>query len=151
MDKQLKTYVLIAGVVVVWGMIGYQIYSKFTTKEFNFQQQQQQSYQPKTIHNKAQYSIRKHERDPFLGTVTTANPVKVPRAKKAVSSVEFPNIRFNGVVKHGKKRAYIITVNGSQELFMRGELKRDIKLISGTNNTVRLRYKGVTKVFTLPK
>ncbi len=152
MTKQQKTYVLLVAVIAVWGVIGYQIYSKLgNDTEIATEMAAIEKYQPKNIEQRVAYSINETYRDPFLGTIKTKK--KVVKRKKAMKKTDptkpFPNIVYNGVVNGGGVQSYVLTVNGKQELFKLRETIKNIKLVKASSEKITVQFNNESKSFDL--
>ena len=149
MKKQHKTYTLIIAVIIVWGVIGFQIFGYLNPKEeILLPTTNKQSIARKKIKKKQNYIIKKHTRDPFLGKTLT-KPTKKGRKKKVAEPVNFPPIIYHGIIESNKRKSFIISINGNQNILKIGESISDIKLLSGNKKEVKIHYKGNNKVIPL--
>ncbi|TCI85577.1 hypothetical protein [Tenacibaculum sp. M341] len=151
MTKQQKTTLLLVAVLAIWGAIGYQIYSKLDTDEaIVITNSIVENYKPEKIEKRIAYTVNDDYRDPFLGTIKTEKKkVKKKSVPKSNPSIPFPNIIYNGVVTGGGTKSYVLTIQGKQELFKKGETIKKIKLLQANDEKIKVRFNGVTKSFEL--
>ena len=154
MSKKGKTYLLLTVVLGIWGMIGYQVYSKFNTEQIPIVAENSTvSFSPKQGIIKDTFSISSAHRDPFLGTVyqKKGKSNKSTYVKKSKDTIVFPQITYKGVIskQQSASNIYIIDVNGAQELFKVGKQFNDVKLIKGDKKSVVISYKGKRKTISV--
>ena len=152
MKKQYKTYLLLAVVLLVWGLIGFRIVKainpsnekekpNFEIKEFAYK---------KVIKKKA-FFVKADYRDPFLGTYPKKKSKKRVYKKQVVEN--WPSIEFLGTMgdKNGRNNMYFVSINGKQELMQVPQKIGEVKLISGTKKQIKVSYKGKRKSILLKK
>ncbi len=92
------------------------------------------------------FSIRKVDRDPFLGTI-----VKDKKPVKKVASrptLQWLPVEYQGMLSNGKKnKIFLISINGQQHLLKIGQERDSIKVLSGNNKQIRLQYRYESKRF----
>lgn len=151
--KQHKTYVLLALVLLVWGVIGYKVVNVINpSTETSQTASLSGKFVPKQIKEKESFSIVADYRDPFLGTVKTPN--KSTR-KIAVTSVqkEIPKkkISYTGFItdKGKNQKIFFITIEGQQQMMSLNDTFQDVKLLQGTTNYIKVLYKGTSEKIAL--
>ena len=131
MKKQQKTYGLLIAVVLIWGIIGYQIYSRLNPPilELNTVQINNSFTREKALEIPF-YELKPEYRDPFLGKFKEKK--KVVKTKKIIPKIEipFPTVLYNGIIETSSSKSYILTINGKQQILKLGEVSQEIKLIS---------------------
>lgn len=143
MSKNIKTYLLIAAMLGVWGTIGYKIINgissdktEVVTQDFNV------SFKPKVESKSDTFSIKKVNKDPFLGTLASINK----KANKIlISKVEnMPTVTYSGLIKkqNASDQVFIVTINSTQYLLKQGQTADSIRLIKGTAKAVTVKYKN---------
>ncbi len=148
MLKQKKTLILLVAVLVVWGIIGFQIFSYLNPEEEELQEISIEEFSPIVKKQKETYQVKIHKRDPFLGKLLIKpKTVKRPIVKK--DPIIFPSIQYNGIVESNKKKAFVLTVNGQQKVLNKGQTFNEVKLIRGTSKEVLLSYKGKRQTFKI--
>lgn len=149
MKKQHKTYILITAVIIVWGVIGFQFFNYLTPNEEKLSRTiNKQNIVRKKVKKKENYIVKKHSRDPFLGKLLIT-PVKKAKRKKVAELVNFPLIIYHGIIESNKRKSFIISINGNQNILKIGQSISDIKLLSGNKKEVKIHYKGNNKVIPL--
>lgn len=148
MSKNQKTYLLLFAVLLVWGAIGFQFFQHYNPSVQEQVKPQAISFKPQKQQEAVSYNIQPDYRDPFLGKLYKKPTLKKKRIVQPKSKVVFPNITYNGSI-NGTKKAYIISINGSQEVFRVKQTMKGITLVKGNENEVILKYKGEKKKFLL--
>ncbi len=167
MKKKSTTYILIAAVFGLWGMIGYKVFKAFKSPETD-------SKKPITImlddFKKSQpaYDLLPQYPDPFLkgGFIemeTTDNSdnffntdydaLEIPYQEENQESetAYFPTVVYKGVVKpnSNNKKTYLIQLNHKSEIFSLNEERDGVKIISGNREKIKVRYNGIIKEFSI--
>lgn len=153
MKKQQKTYILLVAVLCVWGLIGYQIYSRMNPDALVLEDTViLNKFKRQAVVEAPIYELRKPYRDPFSGKYPKKKVTK--RKAKVVPKREvlpLPKIVFNGAIQNGKKRSYILTINGKQELLKIGETAQKVTLLKVSNTEIKVKFDGRVTVINLPK
>ncbi len=146
MQNKTKTYILLAFVLGIWGVIGYKIISpinpavpNMANSEFN------KSFTPKVNTVLDTFSIQTTDRDPFLGTLNTKKKSVIKKIKKP--ETVWVTILYHGSVNRqaSENKVFVVSINGEQHLMKTGQTINDIKLISGTTKEITIAYKGDIK------
>lgn len=148
MKKQQKTYILLIAVLGIWGTIGYQIYSRMNpdTPEIELVQAQNTFQKIPTIATSV-YEVQAAYRDPFLGNYKKKErPIVKKKTKKEQSKIPFPKVIYNGIIQGGSTTTYILTINGKQEIFKKGETFQKVKLIKANKKEAVVRFLKETKI-----
>lgn len=148
MNKNQKTYVLLAAVVVIWGAIGYQIYGYLNPSTPEIPPTVSERFTPKGQVKEVTYTIKPDYRDPFFGKIYRKPK---PKKKKVHSKQQiiFPSISYDGIVNNGNTKTFLISINGSQEIFKVKDRMSGVELIKGNNQEITLKYKGETKKYSI--
>lgn len=150
MNKQQKTYGLLIAVFVIWGIIGYQIYIRLNPPILELKASEvNSSFVRQQINETSFYEVQANYRDPFLG--------KLPEKKKVIqkSFVEpkmilpFPSVIYNGIIEGNNSKAYILTINGKQEIVIIGQEIQKIKLIKADSKQAIVKFEGIQKILLL--
>jgi len=153
LTKQQKTYLLLTAVLIIWGLIGYQIFNQLSPKEEHTEMVVHQKYQPKAIKKVVSYELKNNYRDPFLGKLpasTKAIAQKKPKKekKKNTKKKKFPRVVYNGIVE-GASQLFVITINGNQENYTINQTINDITLIDGNDTEITLSFNDEEKTFPI--
>jgi len=155
MKKRTKTYLLLSVVIVVWAIIGYKVISALNPDEpINHQVKSFKTvFNPTTQKERDTFSVKPVRKDPFLGTLLIKpEPKRITKSIVKTKKVQWPTVNYQGLVsKMSSKRdqVYIITVKQVQYLTKKGQIIDSIKVISGNENKVVLRYKNELKTISL--
>ncbi|QXP72526.1 hypothetical protein H0I31_02160 [Tenacibaculum sp. AHE15PA] len=146
MSKQQKTYLLLAGVLAVWGVIGYQIFSQLSpTENILPVKSENLKYVPKLKIEQEKYFVKANYRDPFLGKLYATKKRKVKKITPQKETIPFPSVTYNGIIEGAQKKSYIITVNGKQEILKINQTFESITLLQANSKEAKIKFKGVIK------
>ena len=146
MTKQQKTYGLLIAVLVIWGLIGYRIYTRLNPmapeiEAGNFQKR----FQKQKAIEQSFYELGQEYRDPFLGGFPKKKIVRKKTLVSKKSARPFPNVQYNGMIQGNSRKSYILTVNGKQEIIKLGQSFLGVTLIKATRNEVTVRFEKENK------
>ena len=153
MKKKKKTYLLLIVVLAIWGLLGFKIVGALHTDE---PEQElalvSQKFIPTILKKRDTFSVVANYRDPFLGTMPKSNiPKKVK--KKVIKKPELPkkNIRYSGLVSQNntKNSIFFVSIDGQQHMMTKNEVVADVKLVSGTTESIKVRYHNRTETIAL--
>lgn len=155
MTKKTKTYLLLIVVVIIWGILIFKVVdalkgsnddiisSNFKPEPFNF------NYQKK----KDTFTLIANYRDPFLGDVSekenrqrrSKTPIKTKQPEEPL-----PLITYSGYMTDpiNKERVFFININNQQHMLKCNETVENVKIISGNDRNIVLRF-GNQKI-TIP-
>lgn len=154
MKKQHKTYLLLAVVLLVWGMIGYKFVNAVnpSIENNNNSAVTVEKFVPKEIEEREQFTIVANYRDPFLGTMK--NPAS--NQKKKVSKIvkkDLPkkSIVYTGFItdKGSKQKIFFVTIDGQQQMMSLRDTFKEVKLVQGTKSYIKVSYNGITEKINL--
>lgn len=155
MKKQNKTYLLVAVVLGIWGIIGFKFFGAVnpTTQEMT-EIASNEIFVPKQIKERELFTIAANYRDPFLGTVQ-APKRKVKKSSSAVVKkkvvVPTKSIQYSGFItdKGSKQKIFFVTVDGQQQMMSVNDTFQEVKLVRGTTNSIKVKYNGGTQNISL--
>ena len=149
MNKQQKTYGLLGIVLIIWGMIGYQIYMRMHPPTPKVKTENIQThFQEQKTNKHAFYTINQVYRDPFLGEFPTKKTVRKKTIISKKPTVVFPDIQYNGSVKGNKEKSYILTIDGKQDIVKIRQVLQGVQLIKATENEISVKFKNKLKKIT---
>ena len=162
MKGKKMTYILLGGVVLVWGLIFMRIYkSMFSDSDVAI------ASRP-VIRKEHQYEVKDtfeliaKYRDPFLGNVqssvrpavftgsvnTFGNKPKVtPKPKEPEVFIDWSIISYIGLIKNpgSNKNVSLMSIRGNEYLMEEGNVRDDVKLIQNLKDSVKVSYSGKEK------
>ena len=152
MKNKTKTYILLALVIGVWGVIGYRILETVSPSDVNPTAQNfDMSFNPKHTITVDTFSVQIANRDPFLGTLLTKKKV----VKKSNKTIPKPEINWKPIIYHGiiqkedgKTKLFIISIGGQQRILKKGQVFDETKLVKGSEKEITMQYKGKRKTFS---
>lgn len=152
MTKQQKTYLLLTATLIVWGIIGYQIFNRLNPKKVSLAAITTEKYTPQKLIEVTPYTINVDYRDPFLGKFTTGvkaiskNKKKKKKTKKERKKL-FPKITYHGIIE-GTSQSFVISINGNQETFILGQTINNTTLTEANSEKITMRFNDEIKTFT---
>ncbi|MEM9144225.1 MAG: hypothetical protein AAGA86_14645 [Bacteroidota bacterium] len=152
MSKQTKTYLLLTVVLVIWGLIGFKVAKAISPDEKVPPVQPMTAMVPKATIKKDTFTLWANYRDPFLGTLPKAKrPKKSVARAKPKKGMPQRNIAYAGsVAEQGTtNRMFFVTIDGQQHIMSKNEVVKEVRLISGTAESIKVRYNGSTKTILL--
>lgn len=155
MKKKQKTYVLLAIVLGIWGVILYQFMGAFNPpSETVVQNNSDEIFIPKEIKERELFALNLDYRDPFLGTAVSPKKRAVKSAPK-IPKAEVPkkSIQFTGFIeqKNSKQKIFFVTIEGQQKMMKVNDSFQEVKLLKGSKTSIRVRYNGKTETIQRTK
>lgn len=145
--KKNKTYLLFFAVLVIWSIIGFQMYRRLNPSIPALEKVEVKStFVKEKVIATSFYEIQPIYRDPFLGKYPQKKK-KVVRKKivKPKSTIPFPNVVYNGMIKGNVSQSYVLTINGRQEIVKLGQAVQKVTLIKATMKEAVVKFEGVVK------
>ncbi len=144
MKSKPVTYLLIAGVLVIWGVI---LWKVFSPKDDATPVQSPQNRVEMTV--PAADTLLLNYRDPFLGTAAR-KPVPKATGTTRVSAPPTPEpqplvehqLRYMGSISRGGAPYGLIEINGTLHTLRRGETADGYRLETIWQDSVKLRWKN---------
>lgn len=152
MKKNKNIKILLPVVIIIWGLLIYKIVDAFSSDTIQTTGSIKNDFTPPPKISKENFELQPIERDPFFGTMYQKKKVQQTQPiNKKKESITWPQIQYLGVVsdKESTASVYIININGIQYLFSKEQTWAEVTLLSGTSNTVSLKYKTDSKKFEL--
>lgn len=145
-----KTYLLLAIVAVLWGILIFKFASDLSDDSLPSQSFEISSFKAPKNTKKDTTPLLNIDRDPFLGTPYVSKSSSQKSTKVPVKKViNWPQIKYKGMVKGENNSSFIVQINGQDKIFNRGEELDSIILIRGNASKATLRFKGISKEFEL--
>ncbi|WP_350290173.1 hypothetical protein [uncultured Croceitalea sp.] len=150
MAKNTKTYLLLGVVLLIWGAVGYRIYSGLSPDVPAEQEVKATSFKPKAMVKKDTFSILADYRDPFFGTYSKKKKkVKSTTLKKVVAPQIAISYTGSVIDNNQKNSIFFVTIEGQQVLMKARQTIQDVTLVSGTKMAIRVRHKGKLRTIKL--
>ena len=139
--SKIKTYLLLTGVLLIWGIIGYKIIDgvnpdipELKHEDFNA------SFSPMKSKDIDTFSIKTLPRDPFLGTLTRNNNKKAKKSSTSLKQENLKTIIYKGLVKkqNSSDQVFVIRIDNSEYLLKKGQSADNIKLVSGDTKSIKV-------------
>ena len=150
MKSKKNIYFLLPTVLIVWGLLGYRVFS--TINPSNNQQIATNAtvFKPRQFKEAKSFTINTSYRDPFLGTVQHKKKSK-KRVVKVKNIQPFPTIKYKGVVasKTTKQQVFIISINGKHYFFKKHQKQQGLQLLKGNKKSITLKFQGQRQIFSI--
>lgn len=138
MKKNSVTYLLLFLVLVVWGVVFYNI---FNPSDKNKTEEVSSSIQPRKKET-VRPRLSLNYGDPFR--VRRVEEKKMIETRQEVKIIEEPpTFRYMGLIKGAKNKVILIENNGVSELIPRSDSLLSYKILSINNDSVVLRKAGI--------
>lgn len=155
MKKNNKTYLLLAVVIGIWGVIAFKLLSGSNSESDRMTEvASNEVFVPKQLKQRDTFSLAVNYRDPFLGTIHAPKKVKKRTIKKTVKkAVPQKAISYTGFItdKSSKQKIFFVTIEGQQHLMGINETVQEVKLVRGTKDKIKVRCNGTTRTISLTK
>jgi len=157
MKNKKNTYILLTAVLLVWGLLGYRIFSSVRpVTKLHQELATRAQFKPQQTKEVETFTIHTNYGDPFLGTLTQKNIAKPKTTRNTISKkpkAPFPTIIYKGLVSSKKKnqQVFLISINGQQCFFKKNSTQKKITLLRGTAKEVVLRFEGRQQSFAITK
>lgn len=152
MKKNNKTYVLLAVVIGVWGIIGYKFIGAVNPapKEI-VQATSDKTFVPQQLKERAVFRIAANYRDPFLGTANAPKKARKNGPRKVQKLTPKKSIQYTGFISDtsSNENIFFVSVNGQQQMMSVNETFQEVKLVRGTRSTIKVKYGGATHTIQL--
>lgn len=148
LKNKTKTYVLLGLVAIIWGTVGFKIWSGFNPDLPNdIPLQLTTNFNPNVSTVVDTFSIETLERDPFLGKIISKE-TRV-RASKPITKNEdvYTPVLYHGMIakENSRDKLYIISIENKQHFIKVGQIVNGIKLIKANIDEIRVSYNSIVK------
>ncbi|WP_435624313.1 hypothetical protein [Flagellimonas sp.] len=151
MNKNIKTYTLLGIVALIWGVVGYRLFSSFGPEVQLNEPEIDKGFTLEQMKPKDTFSIKADYRDPFLGTMAVKKKKTKKRAIRTSPKVQFPSIVYTGLIadQQNKQHIFFVTINNTQYLMQSKSEEDGVTLLSGTKDGIKVKFKGIIKQIPL--
>lgn len=153
MKNKKNIKILLPLVIIIWGLLIYNIYGAFYPDSPSISKNKSKKYKTPKVKEKDTFSLLPIMNDPFLGTLyqKSKRQKRNTTAKTTNNNSIWPSIIYQGVVsdKNAKTNVYIVNLNGIQYLLKKGDTLQHIKVLKSSSKTLRVQFKGQTKEFSI--
>lgn len=150
MKNKKNIYFLLPAVLLIWGFLGYRIFSPVQTNTTHTNLAITDIvFKPNAFKESAPFTIKANYRDPFLGTTAAIKP-KVTFKPQQLSKLPFPQVIYKGVVSSSNRQeVFIVNIDGKQYFFKKYQTHQGVKLISSNSKSITLKFQGQQQTFPL--
>ena len=163
MKSKKSIYILLPLVLLIWGILGYQLFSFFgneeepTENDLTFQVQNTTYKAPDSVKIVVDY------RDPFSGKLSdgnNSNKLKTSNLRRSKTETVLTNkeenkpiIIYRGLVSDTKEKnkVFMFSVDNKTYLLEKGQTENDIKVISGDTKQITLLINKKKEVVAISK
>ncbi|MDL5514851.1 hypothetical protein QSE00_23780 [Arenibacter sp. M-2] len=153
MKKNKKTYLLLIVVFAIWGVLGFKIVNTINPPK------DQKAYSPNNVKFtppakliRDTFSILANYRDPFLGSLPVPKVQKTHKIKEIPKEREI-EILYTGFIKESSSGAkiFFIDIDREQHMMSINDTFKEVRLLSGNTEKVKVKVRGKIKNITLQK
>ena len=156
MKNKRNTYLLLASVVIIWGIIIYKMtHTLSPDKKVAETGKLLAGFKPKPVQEKDVFDVSVHQRDPFLGTfiapeIKTKRIAKRKPVAQKQEAVPIP-VNFSGMItdKNSGEKIFFVSVNNRQYLMKINDEVQEVKLVKGNAKAISIRYKNQLKTISI--
>lgn len=136
--------------LVIWGIVIFKTLAVFSDDPVLVNKTEFPHTNEINIVKRDTFSLLPLDSDPFLGISYMKSKKKIANLVVSQEKVDWPEIKYLGLVADSDKQAeiHILEISGNQFLLKRGETLAEVKIISSKRDRVMLSYKGIRKEFT---
>lgn len=156
MKNRRNTYLLLALVITVWGIILYKAVTTLAPDKKTAETGSiQTNFTPKPLKTRDTFTISVHPRDPFLDEITPQSksiPPKRARTKTTKKEAAPPiPIQFSGRIagSSAKEHIYFVSINNTRHLMKLNDEIGQVTLLRGNAKTIRVKYRNQLKTIPL--
>lgn len=162
MKNKKITYLLIAAVFAVWGIIFYSLFANIDSNEPIYVKPLQKIEANESLEDykiKDTFILSLNYRDPMLGIVTNAVPTlpKILKHKSYTPVIQEQPIIYNDIIKFvgyiydqpKKRMAAIVNLNGSELMLSEGESLKGLKVIKNYKDSIKIIFRNRVKFIRL--
>lgn len=158
MKSKKNTYLLLALVLGIWGMIGYQFFNFSNNSNDNVASQNTLLIAEVDYREPDTTLIDIEYRDPFSGELNVVvekelvdNSGNSTNYYKEKEEIKEPIIKYKGIVSdlNDKVKIFMMIIDGNTYLMKQGEEEKDVKLIKGDRKTLTIKHKGELKTILI--
>ncbi len=135
-------------VLILWGILIFKFTGELSGDTVADPKYQANTFEIPKTKKKEVYSLIPLEKDPFMGTISNSKKKSAPKKKKQ-PTINWPQLQYRGMVKGENNSAFILSINGQDQILNRGEQFGEIKLVRGDQKKITVRFKGQTKTVDL--
>lgn len=151
MKNKKNIYVLLPIVLLIWGIVLFQLFSFTTSDTITGSKSEEFTVKPLKIAVRDTFGINVNYRDPFLGKMyAPGSAVKIKSSntgiKKTKKEVEivWPVIKYKGLISDTKEKTkvFVLIISGQNHFMKIGDTANEVLLKSGDKESVYVKYKG---------
>ena len=150
------TYLLIAGSLLVWGLVFYKVFSYIGGGDGSTVTNIPSIAAPPVLEKEEEYTLLLNYRDPFLGKTETGieksnigsavKKKKMAKIKEPGKPIDVSFISYAGMITNPstKRKVALITIKGRQSMVAEVEVLDDVKFIKNYRDSIQISYLGRT-------
>jgi len=156
-NKKTLTYALLAGSLLVWGLVFYKLFS-YIGGDDSPNANNKTITVPHQIEKEESYTLIANYRDPFLGKQEKSQGGEggvnlIIKRKSVVKVVKEPEkpldltfISYTGMITNPstKKKVALVTIKGKQSMVSEGEVLDEITFVKNYKDSIQISYLGKT-------
>ncbi len=139
-------------VLGIWGIIGFKVIKVANPAPRSVNDMGTDGiFVPKQLKKRDTFSIVANYRDPFLGLVHAPKKTRKTVPKKVKEQASEKIITYTGFItdKASNQKVFFVTIDGQQQMMGLNDIFKEVKLLGGTKDKIKVRYNGSTLNITL--
>ncbi len=164
MKNKSATYILLTGVLIVWGLVFYRIFAGLGSEDVSsFEIPQKKIINTSIQKEKEAFVLLANYRDPFIGGTSRAlqssgtffgnnssvqeNKVKKVAVKKEEIVIDWNFLDYIGIVynKETQKKVGLLVISGKEYMVNDKDVINEVAILRKERDSIQVEYKGVKK------
>jgi hypothetical protein len=158
--KKQFTYLLLACVVLLWGLILFKVYAAVSDEEIAIEpiKTQKSNYFNLVNHENDSIVMELNYRDPFMESnnepvVDVQTTIVIPQPATTIKKkvINWAEITYKGYITNpaSKKKIAIVFINGKETMLTEGQTVNGLKLLRYLGDSIKVNYQNETKFINL--
>jgi hypothetical protein len=159
MKNKSATYILLTGVLAIWGLVFYRVFAGIDSEDTPaFVLSQKKSVQVVTQKEEEVFVLLANYRDPFLGGTSKAisNPssgknssgqLKKVKVKKEEEVIDWSFLDYVGIIfnKETQKKVSILAISGKEYMVNDRDVINEVTILRKERDSIQVEYKGLKR------
>jgi hypothetical protein len=145
MKNKGTTVLLTIVLLIVWGTIGYKIYSNTHSSDAVVTTGLPVHFSPPKMEESEDYSLSLEYDDPFIAKKKEKKELE--KCKVGNNQVNWPDIKYKGCIYHGKSVMGIVDINGKSFFVRKGDNAENIRIVNIHKTTLDVIFNNERKSF----
>ena len=161
MKNKSTTYILLTGVLAIWGLVFYKVFAGIDSEDTpSFVLPQKKSIQMATQKEEEVFVLLANYRDPFLGGTSKAisnsatasgknssGQLKKVKVKKEEEIIDWSFLDYIGIIfnKETQKKVSILMISGKEYMVNDRDVINEVTILRKERDSIQVEYKGLKR------